>query len=152
LSTISIIAAGKLKKGPVEALARTYADRIRWTVHIREVEAKHNNPAHQNARENEKLLQTLPRDAYVMALDGRGKTLSSIEFAKKIRALHDEARPHIAFVIGGSEGLSDDIRRRADMLLSFGAQTWPHMLARVMLLEQIYRAQQIIAGHPYHKE
>jgi 23S rRNA (pseudouridine1915-N3)-methyltransferase len=85
-------------------------------------------------------------------MDERGKSLPSLKFADKIRDLQNQGRSHIQFIIGGADGLGDDIRKRADLLLSFGAQTWPHMLARVMLLEQIYRCQQILSGHPYHRE
>ena len=82
----------------------------------------------------------------------KGKArLSSASFAAKVQDLMDEGRPVIQFIIGGADGLNDEIRKRADILLSFGIQTWPHMMVRIMLIEQIYRARQIVAGHPYHR-
>ncbi len=107
--------------------------------------------ARNQADEIKKLQDKIRPDAYVIALDERGKSLSSPDFARKIQDLMDQGRPCIQFIIGGADGLNDDIRKRADTLLSFGVQTWPHMMVRAMLMEQIYRARQIIAGHPYHR-
>ena len=85
-------------------------------------------------------------------MDEKGKTLSSIEFSKHIEKIQLDSTNGIQFIIGGADGLDDEIRDQARLIMSFGRQTWPHMMARVMLLEQIYRAQQILAGHPYHRE
>ncbi len=98
------------------------------------------------------LLDKVPDAAAVVALDERGKALSSRELAKRIGGWRDEGRGCIAFLIGGADGLDNTVRARADLTLSFGRLTWPHLLARGMLAEQIYRAQQIIAGHPYHRD
>ena len=87
----------------------------------------------------------------VIALDERGKTLTSQNFSSLIGRYRDETGGTIQFILGGSDGLTDQVRSRSDLMLSFGKQTWPHLLARIMLLEQIYRAQQILAGHPYHR-
>ena len=87
-----------------------------------------------------------------MALDERGRQLGSRDFAQKLGAWRDQGVAEIAFVIGGADGLAESLRRRADLTLSLGQMTWPHMLARAMLVEQIYRAQQILAGHPYHRD
>ncbi|MCK5622488.1 MAG: 23S rRNA (pseudouridine(1915)-N(3))-methyltransferase RlmH, partial [Alphaproteobacteria bacterium] len=76
---------------------------------------------------------------------------SSVQFAKQLGRWRDDGRATVAFVIGGADGLTGEVRDRADLLLSLGRQTWPHMLVRAMLAEQIYRAQQILAGHPYHR-
>jgi 23S rRNA (pseudouridine1915-N3)-methyltransferase len=142
MSKIEIIAAGQLKKGPLYELCKEYVKRLRWPVKIIEVEGRDEN------REIEKLLK---ENAYVIAMDERGKTLASADFTKKLEKLRQDGTP-VQFVIGGADGLSKSIRSRADLILCFGMQTWPHMLARVMLLEQIYRAQQISNGHPYHRE
>jgi 23S rRNA (pseudouridine1915-N3)-methyltransferase len=84
-------------------------------------------------------------------LDGRGKTFSSEALAKQISAWQQRGDGSVVFLVGGADGLAESVRERADLLLSLGTMTWPHMLVRVMLIEQLYRAQQILAGHPYHR-
>jgi len=85
-------------------------------------------------------------------MDERGQTIKSVAFAEIFQKQMDIGHTHFQFIIGGADGLTQEVRERSNLLLSFGAQTWPHMLARIMLLEQIYRAQQILDGHPYHRE
>lgn len=85
-------------------------------------------------------------------MDGRGKTLTSQGFSEHIARWTGRESKRLVFLIGGADGHSDDVMKKADFTLSFGTMTWPHMLARVMLVEQLYRAQQIAAGHPYHRE
>ena len=113
---------------------------MKWPVVLREIEAGKNETA-GFLKELEK------KPGVIVALDERGKSLGSAEFCKQLYAWEN-----VTFVIGGADGLDEEIRKKADFLLSFGKQTWPHMLVRVMLLEQIYRAQQIASGHPYHRE
>jgi len=98
------------------------------------------------------MLAALPAGAQLVALDARGEAWTSRDFARRIAAWRDAGVPHVAFAIGGADGLGDAVIARAAAVLSFGAMTWPHLLARVMLLEQLYRARQILAGHPYHRE
>lgn len=149
---ITIVAVGRHKAGPLKSLQEFYADRIRWPLAIREVEERRKlPPAELKAREGDLILAALPKDAVLIALDGRGKTLSSTDFAQRLGRWRD-ADASLAFVIGGADGLSDAVLHRAKLVLSLGAMTWPHLLVRGMLLEQIYRAQQILAGHPYHRE
>ena len=94
----------------------------------------------------------MTKTGLIVALDERGETLSSPEFAIKISGWQNQAPGNeITFLIGGADGFDNEVRKKAKFLMSFGKQTWPHMLVRVMLLEQIYRAQQITAGHPYHR-
>ncbi len=143
---IDIIAVGRLRKGPFFELSQEYLKRMRWNVGVLELEGED-----QNA-ECAKILSRLHPNAFVITMDERGDGLKSLDFAETIRKLQDTGTGHLQFIIGGHEGLTDEVRDRSNFLLSFGQQTWPHMLARVMLLEQIYRAQQIIAGHPYHRE
>lgn len=88
----------------------------------------------------------------VISLDERGKSLNSPEFAKILQNHQVHGQGPVTFVIGGADGLHDSIRKKSDHLISFGQLTWPHMLVRVLLLEQLYRAQQILSGHPYHRE
>lgn len=141
---IEIIAPGRMKNGPLSDLCAEYKKRMRWPVTIREIDAKN------TAAEHTAILKSINDQFFVFALDERGQSLSSTAFTKHIETA--SARGPVQFIIGGADGLSDEIRKRADFILCFGAQTWPHMLARVMLLEQIYRAQQIHTGHPYHRE
>ena len=149
---VAIIAVGRARAGPERDLYDSYIKRIRWPVDLREIEEKRPlPPAELKAREAELLLAALPGDAVVVALDGTGKDLTSETLAEKMGRWRDDGRGCAAFVIGGADGLAPEIRDRADLLVAFGRQTWPHMLVRAMLAEQIYRAQQILAGHPYHR-
>lgn len=100
--------------------------------------------------ESKAMLATLPKDSFIIALDETGKNLSSEDFAKRIEKESENGRS-ITFLIGGSWGLLEDIHRRADLVLSFGKETLPHILARIVLLEQVYRAETILKGKTYHK-
>jgi len=100
---------------------------------------------------SEALLQKIPKDCLLVALDEGGQTLSSKDFAARLQAWGRDHRD-IAFIIGGADGLSDQLKSKAGFTLSLGLATWPHMLARAMLTEQIYRASTILCGHPYHRE
>lgn len=93
----------------------------------------------------------LPKTCLLVALDRRGQSLTSPDFAQQLEKWLMEARPHVAFLIGGADGLADELLEQADMKLSLGAMTWPHLLARAMLAEQIWRAIAILAHHPYHR-
>jgi 23S rRNA (pseudouridine1915-N3)-methyltransferase len=149
---LHLIAVGRLKPGPHEALARHYAERLTFRLTMREVEEKRPLPAAElKEREGVLLLAAVPERATVVALDARGKTLASEAFAERLARWRDAGTADLAFVIGGAEGLSPAVLQKADLVLSLGAMTWPHLLVRGMLLEQLYRAQQILAGHPYHR-
>lgn len=149
---VAIIAVGRSRAGPERDLYDSYIKRIRWTVELREVEEKRRlPPAALKASEAELLLAALPGGAVTVALDGTGTDLSSEALARKLGQWRDDGRGCVAFVIGGADGLAPGILERADLVLALGRQTWPHMLVRAMLAEQIYRAQQILAGHPYHR-
>ncbi len=149
---LSIIAVGRLKAGPHAALARHYAERLAWPLALREVEEKRPLPGPElKEREGALLLAAVPPGATVVALDERGKPLTSAGFAERLAAWRDGGVAELAFLIGGAEGLAEAVRQRAQLVLSLGAMTWPHLLVRGMLLEQLYRAQQILAGHPYHR-
>ena len=149
---IEILAVGRARAGPERDLYDSYAKRVTWPLQLREVEEKRPlPPAELKEREGQLILAAIPQGSVVLALDDRGKSPTSEEFARLIADIRDEGRACAAFVIGGAEGLSAPVRDRADVLISFGRQTWPHLLVRAMLMEQIYRAQQILAGHPYHR-
>ena len=103
------------------------------------------------AAEGVLLTKALPQGAALCVLDERGKTLSSPEFAQAIAGWRDAGRQDAAFVIGGADGVDPELRQRADLVISFGRLVWPHMLVRVMLAEQLYRAATILSGSPYHR-
>jgi 23S rRNA (pseudouridine1915-N3)-methyltransferase len=150
---ITILAIGQLKSGPELSLIQEYRKRLHWPLILREIVCKKDlrGPALKQA-ETELLLDHIPKKSIVMTLDERGKALKSQEFAKLLANYQTSSQADICFIIGGADGLADVIRQKAQHVLSFGQLTWPHMLVRVMLLEQLYRAQQIIAGHPYHRD
>lgn len=147
-----LIAVGRLKAGPLKDLERLYAERLAGPLVIREVEERRPlPPAKLKEHEGALLRAALPKGAVAVALDPRGTALSSEGFARRLGAWRDAGTADLAFLIGGAEGLAPELRETADFVLSLGPMTWPHFLARGMLLEQLYRAQQILAGHPYHR-
>lgn len=149
---LTIASAGRFRDGPERALFERYRGRIRWDVRLREVEAKgRGTPAELIRREAGQLAACCPAGAYVVALDAGGRALSSEDFARLLGTLRDGGRQETVFLIGGAEGLSLDLVSGADLVLAFGPATWPHLLVRAMLIEQIFRAQEILAGHPYHR-
>jgi 23S rRNA (pseudouridine1915-N3)-methyltransferase len=148
---IAVIAVGKARAGPVRALAEDYAKRLPWRLALVEVEAPAKLPTRERMRREAELLAArVPAGAALVVLDRQGKGLSSEELAARLGAWRDQGRD-ITFVIGGADGLDHALVARADLVLSFGAMTWPHLLARAMLIEQLYRASAILAGHPYHR-
>lgn len=154
---IRIIALGRAKAGPEKSLVETYRKRLSWPCDLIELETKKGiSGAELIAAEADLIDKALGSKAsskrVVIALDERGQNLASRDLAKRITALGNQGYGELVFVIGGADGLAPAIRDRAGLLLSFGAMTWPHMLVRVLLMEQLYRAQTIIAGHPYHRD
>lgn len=146
-----ILAVGRARRGPEQDLYNAYLGRMRVPVSLREVEDKRAGTG-RTAREADLLLKAVPKGATTVALDERGKTLSSIELAHALGAWRDRGAGDVAFLIGGADALDPAVRKQADLVLSLGAMTWPHLMVRAMLMEQLYRAQQILAGHPYHRE
>jgi len=151
---ITISAIGKLKKNtPEDILIQDYLKKTKWPVVIKEFEEKKTLTVDQlKEAESNLLLSSVPQGGKIIALDERGKTPSSREFAELIGKWLDEGVQSISFLIGGANGHAEKLRERADYKLSFGRMTLPHMLARVVLAEQIYRAKTILDGHPYHKD
>jgi 23S rRNA (pseudouridine1915-N3)-methyltransferase len=148
---LTIAAIGRAGRGPERDLYEHYAGRIRWPLTLRELEEKKNLPAAELiGREGELLLGAVPNGAALVALDRRGKIIDSEAFAKNLLRWRDDAA-NVAFLIGGADGHGAALLKKANLTLSFGAMTWPHLLARAMLAEQLYRAQQMLAGHPYHR-
>ena len=159
MQSVRIICVGKLKEKYWEAATAEYMKRLGAYCSVSVIEVKEERlPANASAAdernvieaEGRSLLSKVSKGDYVIALDVRGKELSSEEFAAKIRET-SFTHPVIDLMIGGSLGLSDEVKQRADLKMSFGRITLPHQLARVVLLEQIYRAFKINAGETYHK-
>jgi 23S rRNA (pseudouridine1915-N3)-methyltransferase len=147
-----LIAVGRCRDAAVTGLFEDYATRLSPRLTLVEVEERKKPPPPDiKAREAKLLLAALPPGATVVALDERGKTLDSPGLAARIGRWRDAGVQDLAFVIGGADGLDDSVRQRADLLLSLSALTWPHMLVRVLIAEQLYRAETILSGHPYHR-
>ena len=141
-----------MKAGPEKDLWDQYSRRLNWPFDLKEVEErKPLKPAQLMKREGELLLAVVPKGATLIAVDRSGKNLSSPDLAAKFRSWMDEGTGDVCFVIGGAEGLHNSVLQKAGHKLALGALTWPHMLARCMLIEQIYRAQCILSNHPYHR-
>ena len=148
-----LLAIGRMRRGPLLDLQGEYAGRLVPPPVITELEEKRPLPEVQmKAREAALIVAAVPDGARFVALDPRGRQWSSRDFAAHLRGWADRGVGTVAFAIGGAAGLGEPVLTRADTLVSLGSMTWPHFLARVMLLEQLYRAQQILAGHPYHRE
>ena len=149
---LTIASAGRFRDTPERGLFERYLGRIRWDVRLREIEARGRRSAAELIRREAELLDACcPSGAYVVALDAGGRVLTSEDFAGRLGTLRDGGRQDAVFLIGGAEGLAPHLIAGADLVLAFGSLTWPHLLVRVMLAEQIYRAQEILAGHPYHR-
>nr|WP_246152043.1 23S rRNA (pseudouridine(1915)-N(3))-methyltransferase RlmH [Roseospira navarrensis] len=148
-----LIAVGRARTSPEAALFETYAARLRgWSLSVREVEERRPLPPPERmAREGRLLLEQVPDGAHCIVLDGRGRAWSSEDLAAHLGRVRDEGARTVAFLVGGADGHAPEVLARADQRLSLGAMTWPHMLVRPMLAEQIYRAWAILAGHPYHR-
>lgn len=151
---IHIVAIGRARAGPEAALFKHYCDRVtQWPITLVEQDLrKHTAPNKVTEAEAALLQQAIPEGAFIVALDEHGKQYTSREFTGLISGQQDEGRRDIAFVIGGADGLAPSVREGADRVVSLGQATWPHLLVRGLLAEQIYRAQQIHAGHPYHRD
>jgi len=152
-----IVAAGRARGAPEDALVAEYAKRLKAApaglgpLECREIEAKAKLAAARKREEAEKLLAQIPDGALLVALDPRGKTLSTAQFAGQLAQWRDDGTGTLAFAIGGADGLDETLLARARFKLSLSAMTWPHLLARAMLTEQLWRAASLLAGHPYHR-
>src|SRR3984893_8106323 len=155
-----VIAIGRMKQGPERELAERYRERFDdlgrklgfrgATIH--EIpESRAQDAATRVGEEAAAISAAIPAKSVLVALDERGENIDSAAFARHLGRWRDEAVANTIFVIGGADGLSPDLRRKAKLSIAFGSATWPHQMVRVMLLEQIYRAATILAGHPYHR-
>lgn len=157
---LTLITVGKLKQGPERELADRYKSRFDDIgrklgfrgLDIHELgESRARDAAARMAEEAAAISALMAEGSVLVTLDERGQSLDSPSFAAQLARWRDASVPGTIFVIGGADGLSPELRRKAKLCLSFGAATWPHQMVRVMLLEQIYRAATILAGHPYHR-
>jgi len=137
---LHIIARGKIGRSPENELTERYLKRISWPTKVTELPDRGGQ------------LPESAANAITVVLDERGKTLSSMDLAKKLEGWRDTGRREVRFLIGAADGHDEALKNGADLLLSFGPATWPHMLARAMLAEQLFRATSILANHPYHRE
>ncbi len=137
---LHIVARGKIGRSPEAELVERYLKRIPWPTKVTELPDRGGN------------LPPLIGSSVTVALDERGQALSSMELARKLESWRDSGKREARFLIGAAGGHEDEQRRSADLLLSFGAATWPHLLVRAMLAEQLFRATSILANHPYHRE
>jgi 23S rRNA (pseudouridine1915-N3)-methyltransferase len=137
---LHIIARGKIGRSPEGELVERYLKRIAWPTRLTELPESGGKvpPAAENG--------------VTILLDEKGEQLPSLVFAKKLEAWRDGGKREARFLIGGADGFGDEERTGADLLLAFGQATWPHLLARAMLAEQLFRATSILANHPYHRE
>jgi 23S rRNA (pseudouridine1915-N3)-methyltransferase len=137
---LHIVARGKIGRSPEAELVERYLKRIPWPTKMTEL-------PDQGGK-----VPDVPAGSVTVVLDERGQALSSIEFAKKLEGWRDSGKREARFLIGAADGHDEEQRRSADLLLSFGPATWPHLLVRAMLAEQLFRATSILANHPYHRE
>lgn len=155
-----ICAIGRLKQGPERELAAWYRKRAEAIgrplglraieiVEIRESRAQ--DAERRRIEESIALANVIPQRAAVVLLDAHGENLDSASLAARLAQWRADDRPAAVFMIGGADGLAPTLRAKAELRLAFGAATWPHQLVRIMLLEQLYRATTILAGHPYHR-
>ncbi|WP_338549368.1 23S rRNA (pseudouridine(1915)-N(3))-methyltransferase RlmH [Roseovarius phycicola] len=153
---IHICAVGRMRQGPERVMLDDYIDRFEKTgrslglgpVALHEVEDKKGIGMKAEA---ELLRRTFPDRVQLAVLDERGKLMTSPQFADTLANWRDDGQADVAFVIGGADGIDPALRQTANFALSFGKMVWPHMLARVMLSEQLYRAASILSGAPYHR-
>lgn len=153
---ITLAAIGRAKAGPESDLFALYRERLPWPITLVEKDVKSTqhsaaNVAQRKAQEAEFLLHSVRGCACVIALDERGRDLGSEAFAQWIGRHKDQGVGHIGLIIGGADGLDETVRTRAQLVWSLGRLTWPHMLVRGLVAEQLYRAYAILHNHPYHR-
>lgn len=149
---LTIASVGKFRGGPLLALYSEYSGRLPWPIELREVEEKRPLKGPQRkTREAELLIKAAPEKARLIVLHETGKMLTSVEFAQALEQYADEGIQDLAFLIGGADGHDNSTLKAADRILSLGSMTWPHLMVRGLLAEQLYRASSILANHPYHR-
>ncbi|WP_375607998.1 MULTISPECIES: 23S rRNA (pseudouridine(1915)-N(3))-methyltransferase RlmH [unclassified Bartonella] len=157
---ISIFAVGRMKSGAEQTLVQHYLDRFSKSsgavgFHLKKLheisESRAQTARQRMEEEGKRLIEFLPEKYQLIVLDERGESISSAAFAEKLGFYRDEGIRDVIIALGGPDGHNEQIRNRADFLLSFGFMTWPHQIARILLAEQLYRAVTIANHHPYHR-
>jgi 23S rRNA (pseudouridine1915-N3)-methyltransferase len=157
---VVVICVGRLKQGPERELAERYRERFDDIgrklgfrgLELHEIsESRARDAATRMVEEAAAISALLPEKYVLVALDERGDNVDSASFARHLGRWRDQSVANTIFVIGGADGLSPEFQRKAKLRIAFGSATWPHQMVRVMLLEQLYRAATILAGHPYHR-
>lgn len=153
---VTLAAVGRAKAGPARDLYDDYAGRLRrgpiGPLTLKEVDVRGTFPPTELRRREAELLRgAIPPGTHLIALDERGQSLSSAEFAAHLGRWRDAGTAEVACLIGGADGLDEAIRHEAALVLSLGPMTWPHLLVRALLAEQLFRANSILTGHPYHR-
>ncbi|WP_417579336.1 23S rRNA (pseudouridine(1915)-N(3))-methyltransferase RlmH [Pelagibacterium sp.] len=157
---VLIVAVGRMKAGPERDLVARYLDRAvasgkpHGLADFSVVELAESRASSADARKTEEsraIRSAIPDRSVIIALDERGKSVSSNDFATRLADWRDSGRQTVVLLIGGADGLSAELRDHADFVISFSAMTWPHQLVRIMAAEQLYRATTILSGHPYHR-
>ena len=155
-----VTAVGRLKQGPERELAERYRKRFDdigrklgfGGLKIHEIaESRARDAAARIAEEGAAILSSIPENSVIVTLDERGENIDSVGLARHLGRFRDQSVANTVFVIGGADGLSPELGAKERLRIAFGAATWPHQIVRVMLLEQLYRAATILAGHPYHR-
>lgn len=157
---ISLVAVGRMKAGPERDLADRYRDRVDPLARqigfgaFETIELAEDRARSEAARREAEAAAILSRvtGGELVVFDERGRTATSADFAEQLRTWRDAGRPKVSLVIGGPDGLDTACRERASLCLSFGRLTMPHQIVRILVVEQLYRAMTILAGHPYHRE
>ncbi|WP_455478667.1 23S rRNA (pseudouridine(1915)-N(3))-methyltransferase RlmH [Bartonella sp. B10] len=157
---ISIFAVGRMKGGAEHKLVHHYLDRFSkcsrvvgfYFKTLQEIsESRAQTACKRMEEEGKRLIEFLPEKCQLIVLDERGKSISSCAFSEKLRSYRDEGVRDVVMALGGPDGHDERVRNRADFVLSFGFMTWPHQIARILLIEQLYRAMTIASNHPYHR-
>jgi len=155
-----VICIGRLKQGPERELADRYRERFDDIgrklgfrgLEVHEIaESRARDVSARITEEAASIAALMPDKHVLVALDEHGKSLDSTGFARQLGRWRDEGSANAVFMIGGADGLSPELQRKAALRIAYGSATWPHQMVRIMLLEQVYRAATILAGHPYHR-
>jgi len=155
-----VISIGRLKQGPERELSERYRERFDDIgrklgfrgLEINEIpESRARDAATRINEEAAAISAAIPAKSVLVALDERGNNIDSAAFARHLGHWRDQQATNTIFIIGGADGLSPELRGKAKLTMAFGSATWPHQMVRIMLLEQVYRAATILAGHPYHR-
>lgn len=152
---LTIISIGKFEKSAHRAVFETYLKRLKWKLELKELELKNStNLSAQKIKEGEGalILKALNAGSKIIALDENGKQFKSRDFAKLISNFANSGDSNLTFIIGGANGLALEVLQKADLKISLSSMTFPHLMVRGILTEQLYRAQSIIENHPYHRD